>query len=141
LVVYKVYSNGFLLHKNNDTKYLNIGVITFLMGRGRPVKSQIRQNMIELLFFLKEGYGYDIYRHYKDIFPPVSMRVIYYHLRKGADLGEFKVNKVIKENGNFSWGSEAEKIYYSLGDEAQPIGNQRVKEFLDRKNLKSSETT
>ena len=103
------------------------------MGRGRPVKSEIRQNMIELLFFLKEGYGYNIYKHYKDIFPPVSMRVIYYHLRKGADLGEFKVNKIIKENGNFSWGSETEKIYYSLGQEAQPIGNMRVKEFLDRK--------
>ncbi len=111
------------------------------MGRGRPVKSQIRQNIIELLFFLKEGYGYDIYRHYKDIFPPVSMRVIYYHLRKGADIGEFKVNKVIKENGDFSWGSEAEKIYYSLGHEAQPIGNQRVKELLDRKNLKTPESS
>jgi hypothetical protein len=111
------------------------------MARGRPVKSQIRQNIVELLYFLKEGYGYDIYRHYKDIFPPASMRVIYYHLRKGSDLGEFKINKIIKENGNFSWGSVAEKIYYSLGEEAQPIGNQKVKEFLDRKNsLKSSET-
>ncbi len=96
------------------------------MGRGRPVKSQIRQNIIELLYFLKEGYGYDIYKHYKEIFPAVSMRVIYYHLRKGTDLGEFKVNKIIKENGNFSWGSVAEKIYYSLGKEAQPIGNARL---------------
>lgn len=112
------------------------------MGRGRPVKSQIRQNIIELLFFLKEGYGYDIYRHYKEIFPPVSMRVIYYHLRKGADLGEFKVNKVVKENGDFSWGSEAEKIYYSLGKEAQPTGNERVREIIERRNgLKSSESS
>ncbi len=112
------------------------------MGRGRPVKSEIRQNIIELLYFLKEGYGYDIYKHYKEIFPPVSMRVIYYHLKKGTDLGEFKVNKIIKENGNFSWGSEAEKIYYSLGKEAQPIGNERVKEAVDRKNgLKSSRVT
>ncbi len=109
------------------------------MARGRPVKSQIRQNIIEILFFLKEGYGYDIYRQYKEIFPLVSMRVIYYHLKKGADLGEFKVNKIIKENGNFSWGSEAEKIYYSLGAEAQPIGNERVKEAIERKNgLKST---
>ena len=102
------------------------------MGRGRPVKSQIRQNIIELLFFLKEGYGYDLYRHYKDIFPPVSMRVIYYHLRKGADLGEFKINKIVKENGDFSWGSVAEKIYYSLGKEAQPVGNERVREIIER---------
>jgi len=112
------------------------------MARGRPVKSAIRQNIIELLFFLKEGYGYDIYRHYKEIFPSVSMRVIYYHLKKGTDLGEFRVNKIAKENGNFSWGSMAEKIYYSLGKEAQPVGNNRVKELIDRKNsLKSSETT
>jgi len=112
------------------------------MVRGRPVKSQIRQNIIELLFFLKEGYGYDIYRHYMDIFPPVSMRVIYYHLRKGSDLGEFKVNKIVKENGNFSWGSVAEKIYYSLGKEASPVGNERVKEIIERKNaLKSSESS
>jgi len=112
------------------------------MARGRPVKSAIRQNIIELLFFLKEGYGYDIYRHYKEIFPSVSMRVIYYHLKKGTDLGEFRVNKIAKENGNFSWGNMAEKIYYSLGKEAQPVGNERVKELIERKNgLKSSETS
>ncbi|MBU0627858.1 MAG: hypothetical protein KKC75_01605 [Nanoarchaeota archaeon] len=104
------------------------------MGRGRPVKSQIRQNIVELLYFMKEGYGYDIYRQYKELFPPVSMRVIYYHLRKGSALGEFKVNKVIKENGDFSWGSEAEKVYYSLGDDAQPIGNMSVREFIEKKN-------
>ncbi len=129
-----MFSLDFLLQKNNDKNYLNDIVITFFMARGRPVKSQIRQNIIELLFFLKEGYGYNIYRHYKEIFPLVSMRVIYYHLKKGTDLGEFKINKIIKENGNFSWGSEAEKIYYSLGQEAQPIGNERVKEAIERKN-------
>jgi hypothetical protein len=70
------------------------------------------------------------------------MRVIYYHLKKGTDLGEFKVNKVIRENGDFSWGNEAEKIYYSLGKEAQPSGSERVRDAIERKNgLKSSETT
>ena len=105
------------------------------MARGRPVRSEIRQNIVELLYFMKEGYGYDIYRHYKDIFSPVTMRVIYYHLKKGTDIGEFRVNKIIKENGNFSWGSVAEKIYYSLGQEAQPVGNLRVKETLEKKNI------
>ena len=108
------------------------------MARGRPVKSQIRQNIVELLFFLKEGYGYDLYRQYKEIFPPVTMRVIYYHLKKGAELGEFKVNKIIKENGNFSWGNVVEKIYYSLGQEAQPVGDMRVKEVLEKKNGSSA---
>lgn len=127
---------------NNDKNYLNAIDTTFFMARGRPVKSQIRQNIVEILYFLGEGYGYDIYRLYKEIFPLVSMRVIYYHLKKGSELGEFKVNKIIKENGNFSWGSEAEKIYYSLGQEAQPIGNSRVKEIIEMKNgLKSSAKT
>ena len=108
------------------------------MVRGRPVKSQIRQNIVEILYFLKESYGYDIYRQYKGIFPLVTMRVIYYHLKKGAELGEFKVNKVIKETGNFSWGNVVEKIYYSLGQEAQAVGDMRVKDLLGKKNCSSS---
>lgn len=103
------------------------------MARGRPVKSEIRQNIIEILFFLKEGYGYDIYKTYRNIFPGTTMRSIYYHLKKGTELGEFKINKVKKEKGEFSWGSEVEKIYYGLGPNAKPIGNERVKEALKNK--------
>ena len=50
--------------------------------KGRPVESAIRQRIIEILYFLKEGYGYDIYKIYRDIFPHVTMRSIYYHLNK-----------------------------------------------------------
>jgi hypothetical protein len=102
------------------------------MARGRPIKSQIRQNIIELLYFLKEGYGYAIYKHYRELFPPVTMRVIYYHLKKGKELGEFKVNRIAKEEGSFSWGPNAEKIYYGLGDEARPCGLDVVKHHVDR---------
>jgi hypothetical protein len=104
------------------------------MPRGRPIKSQIRQNIIEILYFLKKGYGYDIYRHYKEIYPAVTMRVIYYHLKKGVDVGEFKINQVLKEEGNFSWGSTVEKIYYELGENAKPILDNRVKEHFEKKN-------
>ncbi len=111
------------------------------MARGRPVKSQIRQNIVEILHHMKEGYGYDIYRFYKETFPAVSMRVIYYHLKKGSQLGEFRINKVIKENGDFSWGSEAEKIYYSLGQEAQPVGDTKIRDALEKRNgAKTQET-
>ncbi len=103
------------------------------MAKGRPVKSEIRQNIIEILFFLKEGYGYDIYKIYQNIFPNATMRSIYYHLKKGTELREFKINKIEKERGDFSWGSEVEKIYYALGQNAKPIGNERVKEFLKNK--------
>jgi len=48
--------------------------------RGRPVKSEIRQNIVEILFYLKRAYGYDIYKVYIKIFPKVTLRSIYYHL-------------------------------------------------------------
>ena len=102
------------------------------MPRGRPVKSQIRQNIIELLFYIGEGYGYDIYRFYKKLFPRVTMRSTYYHLNKGIELGEFKVNRVQKEQGSYSWGGEAEKTYYSLGSNAKPSADTRLKEQVDK---------
>ena len=105
------------------------------MKRGRPVKSPIRQNIIELLFFMKKGYGYGIYKNYRAIFPPATMRSIYYHLRKGQKTGEFKINKIEREKGDYSWGSQAEKIIYELGPQAKPTVDGSVKEYLEqRKN-------
>ena len=103
------------------------------MAKGRPVKSEIRQNIVEILYFMKQGYGYEIYKVYVAIFPKVTMRSIYYHLRKGVDLNEFKISKIEKEKGDYSWGPEAEKIYYSLGDNAKPLVNEKVKEYFESK--------
>ena len=104
------------------------------MKKGRPVKSEIRQNVVEILHFIQKAYGYEIYKHYVAIFPKVTLRSIYYHLKKGVSLGEFQINKIEKEKGNYSWGSEAEKIYYSLGPNAKPAGNDRVKQYVISKN-------
>ena len=103
------------------------------MPKGRPVKSEIRENMIEILFYIKEGYGYEIYKAYVAIFPKVTMRSIYYHLKKGLSLKEFKVSKVEKEKGDYSWGPEAEKTYYSLGENAKPVGNEKAREYFEKK--------
>ena len=100
--------------------------------RGRPIKSEIRQNIVEILYFLGKGYGYDIYKVYRAVFPKVTMRSIYYHLKKGIQLGEFEVESVEKEKGDFSWGTEVEKIYYKLGKKAKPKGDKRVKDFLEK---------
>ncbi len=105
------------------------------MKRGRPVKSQIRQNIVDILHFIKSGYGYDIYKVYIGIFPAVTMRSIYYHLKKGEQTGEFIVKSIIKEKGEYSWGGEAEKIYYALGRTAKPTTNLKLKEYLEEKNL------
>ena len=101
--------------------------------RGRPVKSEIRQNIVELLMFMNKGTGYNIYKAYKEIYPQVTMRSIYYHLKKGLITQEFKVEKIANEEGNYSWGTSAEKIYYSLGENATPKGLARVEEYFNKK--------
>jgi len=103
------------------------------MGRGRPIRSAIRQNIVEIVYFLGRGYGYNIYKIYRQIFPAVTMRSIYYHLNKGLATGEFKIDSVKKEKGKYSWGPEVEKTYYKLGDDAKPTMSKRVKEYLDKK--------
>jgi hypothetical protein len=103
------------------------------MTRGRPVQSAIRQNIVELLYFLGKGYGYDIYKAYRDVFPTVTMRSIYYHLNKGIETEEFKIAEIKKEEGNYSWGTVVTKTYYALGAKAKPSMKQEVKEYFDKK--------
>ena len=100
--------------------------------RGRPVQSPIRQNMIELLLHLGEGYGYQISLLYNQIFPKCTMRSIHYHLKKGLETQEFAVKRMVKEEGTYSWGGQAEKIYYGLGENAKPKMDDRVKMFFEK---------
>ncbi len=88
--------------------------------RGRPLGSEVRKNLIDMIFVLGKTYGYELASLYNQIFPKVTRRLIYYHLNKGVKLDEFKVDKIREESGNYSWGSRAEKKYYSLGPKAEP---------------------
>jgi len=106
------------------------------MNSGRPVQSKIRQNIVEILYFMKSGYGYEIYKAYIEIFPAVTMRSIYYHLKKGLALKEFKVSKIKSEKGNYSWGPEAEKIYYALDVNARPQIDKKVKKYFEKRSFK-----
>lgn len=101
--------------------------------RGRPAKSAIRQNIVEILYFMGQGYAYEISRIYNDIFPEVCMRSIYYHLKKGLVTQEFVVKDVKKEKGEYSWGPEAEKTYYALGPTAAPQMVLKVKDYLEKR--------
>ena len=103
--------------------------------RGRPVKSIIRQNVIEILFHLEKGYGYQIARIYNEIFPQVAQRSIYYHLKKGILTKEILIREITLEKGDFSWGKSVEKKYYSLSSQAQPQGDARVKNYLQKYSL------
>ena len=103
------------------------------MPRGRPTKSQIRQNIIELLAVMGRGYGYEIHKIYVQIFPSCTREVVYYHLRKGVKLGEFEVEEVRQEAGEYSWGTTVQKTYYKLGPKATPAGDDRVNAFFAKK--------
>ncbi len=109
------------------------------MVRGRPVGSEIRQNIVEILFHLSKACGYDIYKHYRKLFPACTREVIYYHLKKGLATGEFELEEVRQEKGKYSWGSVVEKKYYKLGPAAAPHGEVRVKEFFGMDQQKSAD--
>ena len=107
------------------------------MRRGRSVGSNVRQNVLEILAVIGRGHGYQIYKIYRELFPKVTLRVIYYHLKKGLSLGELEVERVEKERGDYSWGSEAEKIYYKLGPEAKKTGDERIAAFIKNQQNKA----
>lgn len=104
------------------------------MPRGRPAHSEIRQRLVEILSHRGRDYGYNIYKLYCKIFPPVSMRVVYYHLNKGVELGVFRAERVKSEGERFSWGDSAIKVYYTLGASAMPLGMQEVQGFFSQKS-------
>ena len=106
------------------------------MAGGRPLKSVIRQHIVDILYCTGSGYGYDIYGIYREVYPAVTMRSIYYHLKKGLETGEFKVEKIQKEQGEYSWGGEAEKTYYALGKNAAAQGDFKLRSFLDKRKIK-----
>lgn len=95
-------------------------------GRGRPAFSPIRNNLVELLFFVGTGYGYELYKKYVQIFHSTTMRSIYYHLNKGVELGVFKIEKVESIKGDYSWGEGVRRVVFTLGENAKPKGDSRI---------------
>jgi hypothetical protein len=107
--------------------------------RGRKIGSPIRQQIVEILFWMKKGTGYDIYKIHKQLFPQCTQRSIYYHLQKGVDTQEFLLENVRIEEGDYSWGKQTQKVYYELGPHAEPkILNSisdPIKRYLDSHEL------
>ena len=103
--------------------------------RGRLPGSVIRDNIVDLLNVLGESHGYDIYRHYKKLFATASLRSIYYHLKKGTELGVFEFTGVEKVEGDFSWGSGVERRKFKLGANARPKAEAKLKESVKKLNL------
>lgn len=102
-----------------------------IMGAGRPLGSKVRDNISEILYYMRKAYGYEIHKVYVELFPKVTQRLIYYHLKKGVDTGEFIVKKIETEKGDYSWGESAEKVYYSLGKGVPKLTN-KVKRYFEK---------
>lgn len=102
------------------------------MARGRPIGSEVRQHIIDILFFMEAAYGYEIYKQYVRLFPKITLRLIYYHLRKGVELEELSISEIRQEKGEYSWGKQAEKIYYSLGPQANPNPAPEVSRYFSK---------
>lgn len=99
--------------------------------RGRPTNSQIRKNLVDLLYFLRQGYGYQLYKKYLSVFDQkVNIRSIYYHLNKGVELGEFQVSTVEEVSGDYSWGDQVKRVVFSLGPNASPRNSPEILEKL-----------
>lgn len=111
------------------------------MPRGRPIGSEIRQRMIDILAVMGKGYGYEIHKIYCELFSPCTREVIYYHLRAGTRLGQFILDKVVSEQGSYSWGKSVEKTYYRLGPAAQPKTSASIEEFFKKRGLKKDQST
>ena len=94
--------------------------------RGRPAFSPIRDNLVELLFFVGKGYGYELYKKYIQVFHKTTMRSIYYHLNKGVELGVFKIDKVENIPGDYSWGEGVRRVVFALDEKAEPKKDTRV---------------
>jgi len=101
-----------------------------MVKRGRKVGSLIRDRLVELLFYLEKDYGYNIFKYYCKIYGKVTLRSIYYHLKKGKELEIFKINKIEEVNGDYSWGPKTQRIIYSLGPNAKPKGDKNIEKKL-----------
>jgi len=83
--------------------------------KGRPEGSIVRNRLVQMLQVLGTSYGYELYNHYREVFGNVHIRTIYYNLKKGIEKEEIIVVDVAREIGDYSWGDEVQKVYYTAG--------------------------
>jgi hypothetical protein len=84
------------------------------LGKGQPeIRSSVRARIAGIL---RDGpaYGYEIYKEYRAHYGEISLRLVYYHLKQGAERGLFEVADVKESEGDFSWGPSTRRKYYKL---------------------------
>ena len=109
------------------------------MAKGRPVKSLIRERMQSIVDTLGVTYGYEIFKLYNEVFEPVDLRSMYYHLAKGVKLGEFEEVGVKHVKGQFTWGDISIRKYYLLGPQASEHTTPELEKAAERLGFKRKE--
>lgn len=97
----------------------------------RPARSKVRDQLAEILYIAGKLTAYDAHKHFLAIFGKATQRNIYYQLRRGVEIGIFRVEDVVDEKGDYSWGSVSRKVYYELAPAASPQLNTQVKHYFD----------
>ncbi len=109
------------------------------MGRGRPPNSPVRDRMQMIVDALGVTYGYEIHKAYEEIFEPIELRSMYYHLKKGVQLNEFEEVGVEKVKGPFTWGDVSIRKYYILGPEAEKRATEEVQKIIENSDFERKE--
>ncbi len=109
------------------------------MAKGRPVKSLIRERMQAIVDTLGVTYGYEIFKLYNEVFEPVDLRSMYYHLAKGVKLGEFEEVGVKQVKGQFTWGDISIRKYYLLGPQATSRTTPELEKAAEKLGFKRKE--
>jgi hypothetical protein len=99
--------------------------------KGRPLGSNVRDRIINILYQYRNLHGYGIHKVYEDIFGDVSRRLIYYHLDKGVEIGSVELAGTKEEEGNYSWGDTVQQKHYRLGPNAEPSYDERIAAYKE----------
>jgi DNA-binding PadR family transcriptional regulator len=97
---------------------------------GRPQISKIRERLCEILSCIDKASGYDLHKIYVEVYGKVTIRSIYYNLHTGVLIGYFNIESIKQEQGEFSWGTEVEKKYYSIHPKGRKTMKTELKERI-----------
>ena len=98
--------------------------------KGRPFKSNTRQNIEKILATMGMGYGYLVYKIYRKAYEKTSLRNIYYHLHTGVKLGEFIEIGSEEGKGDYTWGGKTERKIYTRGPNASQEKDPKAEEVM-----------
>jgi len=106
------------------------------MKRGRPIRSDVRNRIESIIDAMGVGYGYEIYKIYRESFDSTSLRNIYYHLGKGVDEGVFVGVGSYPAEGEYTWGPTVERKFYVLGHNASGKKNEKLGDCMNKLGIK-----